>query len=527
MARGWKGAVFAAAAVLLSGCIEVGPDYSPPTLAVADAWLQSSDSVIERGAVDQAWWTVFDDGVLNRLIERAYQQNLSLQAAGVRVLQARAQLGIAVGDLYPQTQQAFGALDYTRQSARAPFQQPGTSSGLLSYWQAQVGLQAAWELDFWGKFRRAIEAADAGLMASVADWENVLVSLTSDVADTYVQIRTLEARLAIARGNVDVQRESLDIAEARFRGGTTSERDVEQARTVLASTEASIPQFEAAIRQNKNALCVLLGIPPSPLDDLLAGASGIPEAPPQVAVGIPADLLRRRPDVRAAELQAVAQSAQIGVAKADLYPAFSLTGNFGFLSSDWSKYDLSDIFLAKSRAYSVGPSVQWNILNYGQITNNVRVQDAAFQALLADYGNIVLRAQQEVEDGLIAFAKAQERTQQLRIAAGAAQRSQELAVLQYREGITDFTTVLTAEQNLLQQQDNLAVSRGDIPRGLIQTYRAMGGGWEVREGDPLVSPDIREAMQRRTNWGSLLTVGSVQRAVDEPAADRPVPAPDW
>jgi NodT family efflux transporter outer membrane factor (OMF) lipoprotein len=513
--------------LLLSGCIKVGPDYSPPALAVSDDWLQSSEAVIERGAVDQAWWTVFDDDVLNRLVEAAYAQNLSLQAAGVRVLQARAQLGIAVGDLYPQTQQAFGALDYTRQSARAPFQQPGTSSDLLRYWQAQVGVQAAWELDFWGKFRRAIEAADAGLLASVADWENVLVSLTSDVADTYVQIRTLEARLAIARSNVEVQRESLNIAEARFRGGTTSERDVEQARTVLASTQASIPQFEASIRQSKNALCVLLGISPAPLDDVLSGASGIPEAPPQVAIGIPADLLRRRPDVRSAELQAVAQSAQIGVAKADLYPALSLTGNFGFLSSDWNKYDLSDIFLAKSRAYSVGPSVQWNILNYGQITNNVRAQDAAFQALLADYANTVLRAQQEVEDGLIAFAKSQQRTGLLRTAAAAAQRSQELAVLQYREGITDFTTVLTAEQNLLQQQDALAVSRGDIPRGLIQTYRALGGGWEVRGGDPLISPDIREAMQRRTNWGSLLTAGSVQRAVDDPAADRLVPAPDW
>lgn len=526
MVTGKNGAVCAALALLLSGCIKVGPDYSPPAVAVADQWLEATDAVVGRGAVDQAWWTVFDDPVLDRLVENAYGQNLTLQAAGVRVLQARAQLGIAVGDLYPQTQQAFGSLDYNRQSARAPFQAGGPSS-LLSYWQAQVGIQAAWELDFWGRFRRAIEAADAGLIASVANWDDVLVSLTGDVANTYVQIRTLEARLAIARSNVEVQRESLGIAEARFRGGTTSERDVEQARTVLASTEATIPQFDAAIRQSKNALCVLLGLPPSPLDDMLAGTSGIPLAPPQVAAGIPADLLRRRPDVRSAELRAAAQSAQIGVAKADLYPAFSLTGNFGFLSSDWSKYDLSDIFMAKSRSYSVGPSVQWNILNYGQITNNVRVQDAAFQALLAEYGNTVLRAQQEVEDGLIAFAKAQQRTELLRLAAAAAQRSQALAVLQYREGITDFTTVLTAEQNLLQQQDSLAVSQGDIPRGLIQTYRALGGGWEIRQGDPIVPPDIREAMQKRTNWGSLLKAKAVQRAIETPAASAFVPAPDW
>ena len=232
-----------------------------------------------------------------------------------------------------------------------------------------------------------------------------------------MQIRTLEERLVIAHSNVEVQRESLNIAEIRFHGGTTSERDVEQARTVLASTEATIPQIEASLQQTKNALCVLLGIPPSPLDEILSGSSGIPTAPMQVAAGIPADLLRRRPDVRSAELRAAAQSAQIGVAKADLYPAFSLTGNFGFLSSDWSRFDLSDIFMAKSRAYSVGPSVQWNFLNYGQITNNVRVQDAAFQALVADYGNTVLSAQREVEDGLVAFAKAQQRTELLRLSS--------------------------------------------------------------------------------------------------------------
>ncbi len=341
----------------------------------------------------------------------AYGQNLTLQAAGVRVLQARAQLGIAVGDLYPQTQQAFGSLDYNRQSARAPFQAGGPSS-LLSYWQAQVGIQAAWELDFWGKFRRAIEAADAGLIASVANWDDVLVSLTGDVADTYVQIRTLEARLAIARSNVEVQRESLGIAEARFRGGTTSERDVEQARTVLASTEATIPQFEAAIRQSKNALCVLLGLPPSPLDDMLAGdlghsASRHRKSPPAFRpTSCAAD---RMCDLRNCEPRPRARRS--GSPRPIFTRRFRLTGNFGFLSSDWSKYDLSDIFMAKSRSYSVGPSVQWNILNYGQITNNVRVQDAAFQALLAEYGNTVLRAQQEVEDGLIAFAKAQQRTE--------------------------------------------------------------------------------------------------------------------
>jgi len=522
----WRhGAACIAIALLLSGCIKVGPDFTPPQTSVADEWLDTSGSAVDRGEVDQAWWKVFGDPVLDELVETAYRQNLTLQAAGVRVLQARAQLGIAIGDIYPQTQNAFGSTTYNRQSGRAPFQQNSASS-MLTYWQAQVGVQAAWELDFWGRFRRAIEAADAALLGSVADWDNALVSLTGDVATNYVQIRTLEERLAIARSNVDVQRESLNIAEIRFEGGTTTERDVEQARTVLASTEALIPQFEASLQQTKNALCVLLGIPPSPLQEILSRSSGIPVAPVQVAAGIPGDLLRRRPDVRAAEMRAAAQSAQIGVAKADLYPAFSLTGNFGFLSSDWSHFDLSDIFMAKSRAFSVGPSVQWNFLNYGQITNNVRVQDAAFQALVADYGNVVLNAQREVEDGLVAFVKAQGRTEFLRLSSAAAARSQVLAVLQYREGITDFTTVLTAEQSLLQQEDSLAVSRGDIPLGLIRTYRALGGGWELREGDPVVSPEIREAMDKRTNWGRLLRPSNVKQ-VSTQAAPPAVPAPDW
>jgi NodT family efflux transporter outer membrane factor (OMF) lipoprotein len=521
-----KAAASAGVAMLLAGCMKVGPDYTPPSVLVSDQWLEAgSDQVDSARSADQKWWTLFRDPVLDRLIETAYRQNLTLQAAGLRVLQARAQLGVAVGNLYPQGQQAFGSVTYNRQSERAPFQQPLPSS-LLDYWQNQIGLQAAWELDFWGRFRRAIESADATLLASLAQYDNALVSLTADVASSYVQIRTLEVRLEIARHNADVQRESLSIAQIRFEGGTTTERDVEQARTVLASTEATIPQLESALQQTKNVLSVQLGLPPGPLEELLHGAGGIPDAPPQVAVGIPADLLQRRPDIRAAELQAIAQGAQIGVAKAELYPAISLTGNFGFLSSNWNQYDLTDIFMAKSRTWSVGPSFQWNILNYGQITNNVRAQDAAFQALLSEYQNTVLRAQQEVEDGLTVFIRAQERTVLLERAASAAQRSQELAILQYREGITDFTTVLTAEQNLLQQQDALAVSRGDIPAGLIRTYRALGGGWEIREGQEVVPSEVREAMAKRTDWGALLAPGSIQRVNDQAPVPL-VPAPSW
>jgi len=337
-----------------------------------------------------------------------------------------------------------------------------------------------------------------------------------------VLIRTIEERLRIARENVEIQKESLRIARVRFQGGATSERDVQQALTLLFNTQATIPQLETNLRQAQNALSILLGLPPNQLADLLAGGSGIPTAPLEVAVGIPADLLRRRPDVVNAELQAAAQSALIGVAKAELFPAFSLNGTFGFLSSDVGRFKLGDITSWDSRTWSVGPSFQWNILNYGQITNLVRVQDALFQELVLTYQDTVLRAQQEVEDGLVSFLKGQERVVLLRVAAAAAKRSADLAIIQYREGATDYTTVLTAEQNLLSQQDSLASQQGDVPQGLIATYRALGGGWEIREGQEFVPTDVTETMEERTNWGGLLKPAAV-----EPQPSRLFRAPDW
>ena len=251
---------------------------------------------------------------------------------------------------------------------------------------------------------------------------------------------------------------------------------------MLNNTLASIPALETQLRQAKNALSVLLGLPPSHLADVLAGSSDIPVSPPQVIVGIPADLLRRRPDIRSAEHQAAAQCAQIGVAKADLYPAFSLSGNFGFLSSDVGKFNLSDMFQWKSRTVQAGPSVQWNILNYGRITNNVRVQDARFEQLLIAYQNTVLKAQQEVEDDLIAFLKAQEQAGFLAKSATAAKRALDLAVLQYREGTNDFTTVLVAQQALLSVQDNLAAPREHLEQsggGVPGPGRWLGDpGWK-------------------------------------------------
>jgi len=557
-------------ALLLSGCAKVGPDFVRPEATVSPNWLEVADKRVNNGPVNyRNWWQVFNDPVLDRLIDQAYRQNLDLRTAGVRVLEARAQLGIAAGELYPQIQQASGFVQYNRISEHSPqaglFQSststsapatapskdkdhltpvpmgqtrdsppkpPSTASTakppsnpLLGYWQSQIGLTASWELDFWGKFRRAIESADAGLFATIADYDNTLVTLTGDVANSYILIRTLEKRLRIARQNAEAQREGLRIAEARFEYGTNSELDVNQAKTVLNNTLASIPALEARLRQAQDTLSVLLGLPPSLLTDELAGASEIPEPPPRVAIGIPVDLLRRRPDIRSAEYQAAAQCAQIGVARAELFPAFSLTGSFGYLSSDVGKFKLSDMFDWRSRTIQAGPSVQWNILNYGQITNNVRVQDARFQELLIAYQNTVLKAQREVEDALVAFLKAQERAELLAESASAAQRAVDIALLQYREGIQDYTTVLTAQLTLLSVQDNLANTLGDISANLVGVYRSLGGGWEIREGKDLVPPEVKEAMAKRTHWGRLLSPATYLPPDSE--ARKPVRLPDW
>jgi NodT family efflux transporter outer membrane factor (OMF) lipoprotein len=509
--------------VLVLGCTMVGPDYVTPPVQTEQTWLDAGDKRVQTASANyRDWWQAFKDPALNQLIDTAYRENLPLQIAGVRVLEARAQLGVAIGSVYPQTQQGAGQFTRTRVGESSA---SAATSSQFTFSQTQIGLNAGWELDFWGKFRRGVQAADASLQATIADYDNALVSLTAEVANSYITIRTLQKRLAIARQNVQIQTESLQIAEARFSGGTTSERDVEQAKTILSNTQASIPTLEGQVRQFQNALCVLMGLPPTNLEDRLKGPGEIPAPPPQVAVGIPADLLRRRPDIRSAELRAMAQCSQIGVAKADLYPAFSLSGSVGFQASDVTNFYMGDMFKWSSRSASFGPSFQWNLFNYGRITNQVRIQDARFQAAILGYQNSVLKAQQEVEDSLVAFLKSQERARFLVDSTRAALRSVELATLQYREGMTDFTTVLTAQQALLSEQDSLATTLGDIARSLVGVYRALGGGWEIREGQDFLLPQVREAMAQRTNWGRLLEPASAP--APPPGQGRLIRAPQW
>ncbi len=474
----------------LSGCtswrdyvrngFKVGPNYCPPVAPVANQWIDAADPNVSSGPADvAAWWQTFNDPMLDSLIYTAYRQNLSLRVACFRIIEARAQRGIAVGELFPQSQQAYGSYSRNEQSLNSPNPPP---TSFYSEWQ--TGASLAWELDFWGRFRRAVEAADANLDASIYNYDDVLVLLLSEVAQRYIDIRTAEQRLEYARKNVEIQQVSLNIADVKFRNGATTRLDVTQGQSNLSQTQAIIPPLESARRQAANQLCILLGIPPRDLEGILADRQVIPSAPAQVAVGVPAELIRRRPDVRRAEREVAAQSALIGVAASELYPHFSITGNIFF---DANRF--KDLFDVNSLAGNVGPSFNWNILNYGRLVNNIRVQDARFQQLAYQYQNIVLQANAEAENALVGFLKFQQQVKYLTTSTAAANESLGLVREQYNAGKTDFNRVLNVEQLLTQQEDQLAVAQGAVANNLVLLYKALGGGWQIRLGRPASPPE--------------------------------------
>jgi len=519
----------AAMALSQSGCtglreyvqngFKVGPNYCRPPARVAERWIDADDKLhrVKSESDDLGqWWTVFkdpvvqsEDPVLNHLIFTAYRQNLTLRQAGFRILEARAQLGIARGTFFPQLQDAVGS-----------YRREGINQNFFDQWN--FGFNLAWELDFWGRFRRAIEAADDQLDASIEDYDFVLVTLLGDVATNYVQIRTDQQRLTLLRKNVKLQEGVLKVVrrwlEEGVRGITAI--DVNQAESNLKQTQAQIPQLEIDLRLAMNRLCILLGKPPEELQKSLdvwrtedlrkaeelrqaeealsnllrtadltkteevqkleklwrtIGTVYIPTVPDEVAVGIPAELLRRRPDVQRAECQAAAQAEQIGIAQSDLYPAFTINGTLGYQAGEFSHLFTSNAFNG-----SVGPSFQWNLLNYGRIVHNVRLQDARFQELVVAYQNTVLQANEEVENGLVTFLRAQERAELLGESARAGQRAVSVALAQFGAGAIQFNQYAVIEQSLVQQEDSWAQARGQIALGLIQVYKALGGGWEIR-----------------------------------------------
>jgi NodT family efflux transporter outer membrane factor (OMF) lipoprotein len=470
--------------------LKVGPNYEKPPAPLAPDWIESNDAKIQKRHLDD-WWSVFQDPTLNTLIETAFNQNLNLRVLGNRVLEARAQQAIAVGNFFPQTQQATGqfshiGLSHTAFNNPAAFSMlspmpipPGAPIGnFYSDWTA--GFNLSWELDFWGRFRRNIESTNATLDASVENFDDALVTLFADVATNYVQYRVAQERIKIAQDNVRIQEGILALTQERFRVGTATRLDVEQARTVLEQTRSTIPALQITLGQANDALCTLLGVPPRDLEAELGagaklGADPMAHTPDWVAVGIPADLLRQRPDVRSAERRVASQSAQIGVAEADLYPTILINGTIGYEAPD-----LSQLFESKSFFGSITPSFRWNILNYGRIINDVRLQRARTDELVAAYQNQVLTAAREVQTSLRAFLRSQEQAADLVKAVSAASDATQLGVQQYKAGTVPFNTVFNLESTQVQQQDNLAIAQGNIALDLINVYRALGGGWEIR-----------------------------------------------
>jgi NodT family efflux transporter outer membrane factor (OMF) lipoprotein len=478
--------VMIAAILLASGCqlsqwahngFKVGPNYRKPVATVSDNWIDSDDPrVISEPPKYHDWWSVFQDPVLNDLIEEAYGQNLTLREAGSRVLEARFQRAIAAGSLFPQSQQVSGG--YSREqisTVEQPFLEPIPGAFARSFDAWSLAGNLSWELDIWGRFRRAIESADANLDASVEEFDAILVCLIAEVVTAYVDIRTFEQRLEYARQNVRIQDGSLQLAQARAEEGKTGDISLHLSQSNLDATKASIPGLEIGLRQANNRLCTLLGIPTVDLGPSLGEGDGIPTAPSEVTVGIPADLLRRRPDVRAAERQVAAQSAQIGVALADLYPSIAVTGEISVQAEEFR-----DLFSSLSQGGSIGPGFRWNVLNYGRIANNVRVQEARFRELIASYQQTVLTANQEVEDALVAFLRTQEQVRSLAGSAQATQRALELELLNFKEGETNFTGVFVLQADLVQKQDQLAAAQGEVVTSLISVYKALGGGWQIR-----------------------------------------------
>lgn len=514
---------------IAAGCM-VGPDYRTPPAPTSARWLGADEPGISSDAagIDEGrWWHTFDDPALDALVTAAYAQNLTLQAAGLRVAQAQARRGIAIGGLFPQTQQLGASYARTVISLNQPGLvgagptgvDDGTGSGTTgasaigrSFDTYSATFDAAWELDLWGRFRRGIEASDAELLASVAAYDDVLVSLVGEVAATYVSLRVIEERLALAHDNVRIQRESLGIADVRYQAGGTSALDVQQAQALLSNTEADIPGLEIDRRRAVDALSVLLGMPPNDLADVLGRSAGIPKPPKAVAVGIPADLLRRRPDIRRAERQLAAASADIGVAKADLLPRVQLAGSVGLEAEDAARW-----FEGRSFEGIGGPQLTWPVFNYGRLINAVRVQDAVFQEQAATYAQTVLGAQQEVEDALIGVVRGADQVDALVQSVTAANRAVELSLIQYREGATDYTTVLNTQETRVRQTDRLASSRGAVVLSVVALYKALGGGWEIRADGGFVAAPTRAEMRARTWWGDMLDPADEAQQIDAAA----------
>ncbi|MBI4526045.1 MAG: efflux transporter outer membrane subunit [Deltaproteobacteria bacterium] len=454
-------------ALALAGCSAVGADYVKPEMPAPVEWSRS----LRGGLIAQTpeaqtlarWWTTLDDPDLSNLIERAVTGNLDLKKALARVREARARRGVAQAGLFPAIDTA-GSASRSRSS-----EQSGAGQTRELY---RLGFDATWEIDVFGRMRRSVEAAEGDLEASEADRDDVLVSLLAEVALNYVEARTLQTQLQVAEENLKAQMETLQLTEWRFEAGLVSRLDVEQAKANLENTRSQLPRLRSGIEEAKNRLAVLLGVFPGALEGQLSVRKPIPETFLEVAVGVPAEVLRRRPDVRRAERQLAAQTARVGIATADLYPRFTLPGSIGL-----EALSTNHLFSAGSRIASMSGSIAWTIFKGGAIRQNIEVQNALQEQALKQYETAILTALEDVENALVAYAEEQDRRQALSEATQAAQRAAELAHDQYASGLIDFQSVLDAERTQLSFQEQLVLSKGQVTSNLISLYKALGGGW--------------------------------------------------
>lgn len=514
--------------LLLSSC-EVGPDYKPPKATVAPAFgdAATQPSPVSNQTIVAGWWRTFNDSELNTLIDRAVKNNLDLRMAESRLRQARAQRGVVGSALWPQVN-ADGGYQHARGSSNvvlplgslgggaspaaasanhavtpddvpasggissgggssvgvtpsAPLGGPQSPLGEGGFPGAttdlyQAGFDASWEIDFFGGQRRAVEAANADIRAEREDQRDVMVTLLAEVARDYIQLRTAQLQLQLAEQNLHDQRDTLELTRSRYQAGFATDLEVAQQSAQVASTQAVLPAYQATIRQSIHALGVLLGQDPESLSAELSKTAPIPPAPPSVPIGVPAELVRRRPDIRRAEAQLAAASARIGVATADFYPKFSITGAMGLDSSQ-----IKPLLDWNSRYFVLSPGVSWPIFDAGRIYGNVQVQRELTRQAATAYQSAVLNAIREVEDSLASYRTDRQRQESLTDAVDSSRQAVDLARQQYEKGVIDFLTVLDAQRSLLQAEDVLAQSNGAISMDLVTLYKALGGGWETEE----------------------------------------------
>jgi outer membrane protein, multidrug efflux system len=482
--RIYAGTVFWLAAVAVWGCA-VGPNYRAPNFPVEPRWSEAPEhsSTAASQVSDGGWWLIFKDAEMTSLVERAIRANLDLRLAEARIHEARATERIQAAPLWPDLD-ATASFSRTLQSQNA-FQSLGGSlpAGYSISNQAtnlyQPGFDASWEIDVFGGTRRSVESAQASLKASIYDRSDVLLTLLGEVASDYIDLRLYQKQLEVTQNNLDAQNGTLKLTRDRLEGGLASELDVAQQESQVASTASEIPTLETSCRQSIHALGILLGEQPGSLSRELSSPAPIPAATPEIPLGLPSDLLRRRPDIRRDERKLAATVSNIGVATADLFPKFSLTG-----VSQFQSVSVSNLFSAGSLYWSFGPTVTWPILQGGQIVANIDKTNAQRDEALITYQQTVLNALEEVEDDIVAYGRERARYQDLLTAVSASRRALELSTELYLGGLKNFLDVLEAQRTLLSSENDLAASQAAVSKDFVALEKALGGGWQNFPYDP-------------------------------------------